>query len=553
MFGKQASFRKRFTLLGSVIVFVCVTVTALVCLWQVRVDMVSKANSVLDGRVKVFWEFILAKTGNLSSSGEKLEDRIKEANFRVEEDKFLVGSYNLSGDTQIVDRIKDLFGGNATVFMGDTRVATNVKKEDGARALGTKLVGPAHEVTIKNGKAYRGEVDILGNSYFAAYDPIKNQAGETVGALYVGVPKDEYLAAFRRITYSVIAAGAALILLVNVFLFSFVGRLFRPLKGMVETAHSLAEGDLTIQISAERKDEVGQLMKAMGGMVERWREVVTKVKSVSDSIALAGHAMSGSAEEMARGSADQASRSTQLATSAEEMSQTVLDIARNTGSIANSSSETVAVAKEGETIVNRAVNEVKEIAHTVDGSARFVRSLGERSLHIGEIVSVINDIADQTNLLALNAAIEAARAGEQGRGFAVVADEVRKLAERTAQATSEISGMIKAIQDEVAKAVDSMEVVSGKVNVGVELSTQAGEALAVIVHKADELQLMVQQIASATEQMGATSEEITRDIEQIATGSRETSSNSEQTARAATQLSGLSEELQKTVGEFKLS
>ena len=181
-----------------------------------------------------------------------------------------------------------------------------------------------------------------------------------------------------------------------------------------------------------------------------------------------------------------------------------------------------------------------------------MRSLGERSKHIGEIVNVINDIADQTNLLALNAAIETARAGEQGRGFAVVADEVRKLAERTAHATSEIGNMIKAIQSEVNNAVDSIETATKKVNVGVELSAHAGGSLKRIVEKVDELQLMVQQIAPATEEMSATSDSINRDIEQIASISKETSMSSEQTTQAAGELSRLLVSLQKIVGEFKL-
>jgi len=185
-------------------------------------------------------------------------------------------------------------------------------------------------------------------------------------------------------------------------------------------------------------------------------------------------------------------------------------------------------------------------------SGEFVRSLGERSKHIGEIVNVINDIADQTNLLALNAAIETARAGEQGRGFAVVADEVRKLAERTAHATSEIGNMIKAIQSEVNNAVDSIETATKKVNVGVELSAHAGGSLKRIVEKVDELQLMVQQIAPATEEMSATSDSINRDIEQIASISKETSMSSEQTTQAAGELSRLLVSLQKIVGEFKL-
>jgi methyl-accepting chemotaxis protein len=188
----------------------------------------------------------------------------------------------------------------------------------------------------------------------------------------------------------------------------------------------------------------------------------------------------------------------------------------------------------------------------VGESAVFVKSLGDRSKQISEIITVINEIADQTNLLALNAAIEAARAGEQGRGFAVVADEVRKLAERTAHATAEISEMIKSIQAEVTKAVSAMENATKKVESGVEFSGQAGGALQSIVAHVDDLHAMVQQIASATNEMTATSEQISRDIESIATISKETSVGSEQTSHASGELARLSLDLQRVVGDFKL-
>ena len=195
---------------------------------------------------------------------------------------------------------------------------------------------------------------------------------------------------------------------------------------------------------------------------------------------------------------------------------------------------------------------VKAIAQTVSESAGLMTSLGERSKQIGDIVSVIKDIADQTNLLALNAAIEAARAGEQGRGFAVVADEVRKLAERTTKATSEIGSMIGAIQDEVDKAVVSMGEGTKRVETGVEYSTNAGNALSDIVKSVENLQSMVQQIASATEEMSSVSEQISGDIETIANVSRETSTGSEQIAESSSELAKLASNLSNMVRQFKV-
>ena len=204
------------------------------------------------------------------------------------------------------------------------------------------------------------------------------------------------------------------------------------------------------------------------------------------------------------------------------------------------------------TVVNRSVDKVKLIAKTIDQSAQLIKSLGERSNQIGEIVNVINDIADQTNLLALNAAIEAARAGEQGRGFAVVADEVRKLAERTGNSTAEIGTMVKSIQNEVHQIVISMENITKEVKAGVDLSTEAGGVLRNIVESADKLHLMVQQIASATEEMASTSEEINKDIETISSLSAGTSGSSGEIAKASFELSQLSVNLEDVVKGFKV-
>lgn len=318
-----------------------------------------------------------------------------------------------------------------------------------------------------------------------------------------------------------------------------------------DIAKKISAGDLTKSFSSNGKAETG-VYAAMKEMAEKLKKVVAETKSAADNLASASHELSASSEQMSRGVSEQAGRSSQIATASTQMSQTVIDVAKTSSNIASSATETVKVAGEGEEIVNKSVQEVKAIAETVNESSKLMASLGERSKQIGEIVNVIKDIADQTNLLALNAAIEAARAGEQGRGFAVVADEVRKLAERTGKATSEISEMINAIQDEMEKAVVSMEDGTKRVEIGVEFSAQAGEALRKIVGSVGELQSMVQQIATATEEMSTASEQISGDIETIANVSKETSISSDQVAQASSDLAGLASGLQNTVGLFKV-
>ncbi|MFO0492942.1 MAG: methyl-accepting chemotaxis protein, partial [bacterium] len=209
-------------------------------------------------------------------------------------------------------------------------------------------------------------------------------------------------------------------------------------------------------------------------------------------------------------------------------------------------------AHDGGEVVQQTVIEMKGIAQQVNESAGAVSSLGKKSEQIGQIIGVINDIADQTNLLALNAAIEAARAGEHGRGFAVVADEVRKLAERTQKATEEVAQSIREIQTETTTAVSKMQAGTTKVTAGVELAASAGSALSKITASSQNLRAMVQSIAAAAEEQSAASGEIAKNVERINAVTRESTQGATQSASAASQLSAQAETLQQLVGKFKI-
>ena len=326
----------------------------------------------------------------------------------------------------------------------------------------------------------------------------------------------------------------------------------KPLDDAVQVATKIAAGDLTVTIEGTGGSETGLLLSAMKTMVDKLKGVVGDIKQAAASVASGSEQLSASSEEITRTMTDQSNRSAQIATSTEEMSQTVIDIAKNAAEIAQSSSSTAGIATKGVEVVNKSVAESKNIVETVSTSALVMQSLGEKSKQIGEIIAVINDIADQTNLLALNAAIEAARAGEQGRGFAVVADEVRKLAERTANATSEISRMIGSIQGEVGKAVEAMNHTNENVNVGLQYSIEAGDQLNAIVQSVTSLQGMVQQIASATEEMSTTSEAISGDIQAVAGGAKEISGGSDQIAQSSSELARLAGHMKNIVEQFKV-
>ncbi|MEO5356223.1 MAG: methyl-accepting chemotaxis protein [Nitrospirae bacterium YQR-1] len=323
-----------------------------------------------------------------------------------------------------------------------------------------------------------------------------------------------------------------------------------PLKEGVLLAEAISTGDLSKMVYSESSDEIGILLKALEKMRTMLADNIMMISTSSSQLASASHELSQTVQKMSYSIKDQSDKSSQVATASTEMSQTVVDVARNAASISESAVETSTIAKNGAAVVTHTVKEVEGIAKTVSESAHLITSLGDRSRQIGEIVSVIKDIADQTNLLALNAAIEAARAGEQGRGFAVVADEVRKLAERTSKATTEIGDMITAIQKETQQAVTTMNDGSQRVVNGVELVNKAGDSLKSIVESVEGLQSMVHQIASATEEMSQVSEQINGDIEIIANVSRDSFLSTTQIGEASSDLAKLSNELKSVVSKF---
>ena len=314
----------------------------------------------------------------------------------------------------------------------------------------------------------------------------------------------------------------------------------------------MATGDLTVRMWGEYQGDLQLIKESINKVGTSLEDALRKVGEAVSATASASSQISSSTEEMAAGAQEQTSQAGEVASAVEEMTKTILENSKNASVAAETAKLARVSAEQGGKVVDDTVNGMKRIASVVNKSAETVKELGRSSDQIGEIISVIDDIADQTNLLALNAAIEAARAGEQGRGFAVVADEVRKLAERTTKATKEIAGMIKKIQSDTTGAVQSMEEGTQEVERGIELADKAGTSLKEIVGVSQKVTDMVTQIAAASEQQSSASEQISKNVEGISKVTGETAQGTQQIARAAEDLNRLTDNLQTLVGQFKV-
>ena len=327
----------------------------------------------------------------------------------------------------------------------------------------------------------------------------------------------------------------------------------RPIQKCIDVADKIAEGDLTVVIDSNGRDETALLMNAMQHMTNSMKETMTTLAKASLEMSSTAAELSATSGQMVHGAEEVVAQSNSVATAGEEMAATSGEIAQNCHMAAQSANQANSAALEGSRVVKSTIAVMGTIADKVKFAAKSVDNLGGRSEQIGQIIGTIEDIADQTNLLALNAAIEAARAGEQGRGFAVVADEVRALAERTTKATREIGEMIKTIQAETREAVSVMDEGVREVERGTSETAKSGQALDAILDQINGVTQQANQIATAAEQQTATTSEISNNMQQITGIVQQSAHGAHETSVAASQLSRLAEALLRMVGQFRLA
>ncbi len=332
-----------------------------------------------------------------------------------------------------------------------------------------------------------------------------------------------------------------------------VGTILKPVRLLNIGIRGITDGDLTRRVEVGSNDEIGEVGRHLNAFLDRLLDTITQFAGGSVVVSATAFTLDKATKHMTEGIEQSAQQVNSVATASEEMSSTSGEIARNCVSAAKSSENAKQAATTGESIIGDTVRVMDRINDIVKCSAKIIEGLGSRSDQIGKVINLIDDIADQTNLLALNAAIEAARAGEHGRGFAVVADEVRKLAEKTTSATKDIGNTIKAMQSEAKQAVVSMNEGVKEVEIGAEEAKKSGEALKDILKQINTVSGEIGQIAVASEQQTATVEEIANNIRQISDVVGGSARSVGESSRAASEMATLSMELNKIISQYTLA
>ena len=399
--------------------------------------------------------------------------------------------------------------------------------------------------------------------FYAKIMRLSNELTPNIVVAAEGLTAEIAASARKSAMNGIMIMGASVLLstlIAVILMWTTNSQMIKPLLRIRDTVEKFAAGDLTTRASIkvrlfgrEIRDEVSELGNSVDLMADRMSGVIGSITDSSNLLASASEQLSASSTQIAGGADRQSSQTVQVATAMEEMNATVIEVARNSQQASESAREAQSTAAKGGDVVAQAITAMQEVADSTSITADTIKNLGKSSEEIGTIVSVINDIADQTNLLALNAAIEAARAGEQGRGFAVVADEVRRLAERTTKATKEISDMIKSIQNETGRAVEAMGEGTYKVENGVRLAHEAGDALKQIVRGVESVTGMINHIATSAEEQSATTDEITQNMDSIAEVAKSNVSAIGEVANASGEMARLASELKDLVSNFTIA
>lgn len=454
----------------------------------------------------------------------------------------IVGTLSLGYDLsreKVVDSVKKIFGTDVTLFLKDVRVNTTLTKE-GKRLVGTKLDPKIAEIVLQKEQNYSGLADILGASYITSYMPLKGPDGKAMGVIFAGEPSSTLDQLMSKIQRTVILITIFVILISIGITYFVTKKMIGPIKTLADQATVMASGDLTArEIDIKSKDELGLLAESFKTMADNLRNVVIQIKGKADTLSNSAQMLTASSQQTSAGATETASTMSEMSTTIEQIS----DNLNNISLLSQNTSRGAVSGSEGITNIN---NQMQVITTSTQSVSRAIYDLNQKSLEITQIVELISQIADQTNLLALNAAIEAARAGEHGKGFAVVADEVRKLAEQSGDAAKQIKRLINNMQSGTKNAVDTMEKGNREVEAGKQVVNEVGLLFGDIITSVQQLTEQIQDVSSAMEQMSG-------GVQNVVASTEEQTASMEEVAASAESLLGLARDLEDLVGKFKLT
>ncbi|MGB1090793.1 MAG: methyl-accepting chemotaxis protein [Oceanobacter sp.] len=541
-----------------------------------------------------------------------------------------LGGMSLANNFKLVDELTEVMGGTATIFsrQGDDfiRISTNVMK-NGQRAIGTKLApGGKAMAAIRQGKAYYGEVDILGKPYLTAYEPLVNSGGEVIGIWYVGYSADltslsnavqelnilkqgfvalrdgKDVVRLHSDTVSIDAINAALngtgnwqvsikpyekwgydillgtntqetaalvqsavidglitvlgmLVVIGVAIYLMIQNVvMQPLMRHIKTIRQLSqgEGDLTRRLRSGRSDEFGTMAKEFDRLLERLQQTMQNVGNESRKVREVSARLGGMSDSLSRTQTEQSDQIKNVASAASQLSSSAVEVTSTTASAQETTGTALQQVRDGESLLRSTCDRIQTQASSMEESEQAVEQLAAESANISTVLEVIQNIAEQTNLLALNAAIEAARAGEQGRGFAVVADEVRSLASRTQQSTEEINDMVAKLQKQGEHATRLMKTNREASSENAAMTQQVSDSFRQVVGAIESLTRANSEIANSTHEQGQVTAAMTSNIEAISSASDRNTGLVQQTRNACEELSNAVNSLESQIRQYKV-
>lgn len=534
---------------------------------------------------------IMVREKLILSAGQKLKSDIALAqsfidtkfpgNWAVEGDKLVKGGVPMNNNFELVDHLGSLTGDTVTIFLGDTRITTNVRDKEGNRAVGTKVSDIVKSAVLTKGETYIGEADVVGVVNQTIYDPLKDAKGQVIGILYVGVPNSPFDLLVKQFTEKVLAISLILFVVCIAATYFWTRPIIRSIKRLLAVTEKIANKDLTQTVHTNSRDEIGKLALSFEGMrsslaqmIEQLSKTSVAVKSNSDNFLLGADQTARVSKEVAtaiqhvaEGTAQQSDH-VQLIN--EKMKGAVIMVEEGMVQVEQSlqqAAHSSAIASEGEQAIQKSIYHFESVVQTVGEATGSITRLTSRSTEIGEIIDVISGIANQTNLLALNAAIEAARAGEAGRGFSVVAGEVRKLAEQSAFAAERITKLIQHTQTETSEASAAMAASMQAVQQQIEVVSLGREALRETVIQTELTKENAAKLSELFVQLVTSAQEVLQSItsihqlaennaslaQEVVASAEEQTATLDEISSSARSLSDVAAELNDEVKQFKIN